>query len=135
MDLTKTSQKSNPYVFTSMDSLRFIQSNYFSTLSNNARSFAQKLEIIMLICALSQRMIKSMPDKYKNCMDVLNTIFNVSIDAQSPGLYGTIRSFGFICDDLMAYTDDEIPVPAGYKNGKEIKDKIYNYFIEEWVPF
>lgn len=118
-----------------MDGLEYMQATYFSTCSNNAYSFQQKMEIITLICALSQRMIQAMPEKYKNCVDVLGNIFSICIDAQTPGLGGAIRSFGMICDDLLRGTTDMIPVPQEYKNGQQVRDKIYSYFTEEWAPF
>ena len=58
MALTKNSQKrmENPYVYKSIDQLKLLQMNYFSTATNNACSWKQKMEIIHLICFMTQKM-------------------------------------------------------------------------------
>ena len=115
-----------------------MQDNYFSTLSNNAQSFKQKLDMIKLICFLTQVMKKKNPEKYPDALTMLGVIFNVDlhkIDQTMTGDYSIIRAFGLICDDLLWGTNDDIEKPEGYSNAKEIKDKIINYFTEEWAPF
>lgn len=139
MVLTKNSQN-NPYVLKSLDSIKFMQANYFDTNSNNARSYAQKLEIINLICFLSQKLHKKDPEKYPSCISVLETIFEVNLENDDfprecyDYSLTAIRSFGLMCDNLLWGTEDDIPKPENITNAKEIKDKIYNYFKNEWTP-
>ena len=140
MALTKNSQKrmENPYVYKSIDQLKLLQMNYFSTATNNACSWKQKMEIIHLICFMTQKMNKKDPVKYPDCIAVLESIFggnSMAMMDESSGQINIIRSFGMICNDLMWGTSDEIEKPEGITNGKEIKDKIVTYFNEEWTPF
>lgn len=141
MALKKNSQETNPYVLSSIDSIKFMQTNYFSTGSNNAASFTQKLEIIKLIAFLTQIMNKKDPKKYSNSLDVLSAIFNVNLsDIETSKLCVSIsaehvRSFALICDDLLWGTNEELKAPEGITNAKEIKDKIITYFTDEWTPF
>jgi hypothetical protein len=121
-----------------MDALKFMQANYFSTASNNAQSAKQKLEIIQLICFLTQIMQKKNPEKYSNALAVLGVIFNTDFNNNPElvnGDFNTIRSFGMICDDILWGTNEQLDKPEGYSSAKDIKDKIVNYFSEEWAPF
>ena len=142
MALKKNSQETNPYVLSSIDSMKFMQANYFSTGSNNAASFTQKLEIIKLIAFLTQVMNKKNPEKYSNSLDVLSAIFNINLsdtDASDKVYLNVsashIRSFALVCDDLLWGTNEELKVPEGITNAREIKDKIITYFTDEWTPF
>ena len=136
----KNSQN-NPYVLKSIDSIKFMQANYFDTGCNNARSYAQKMEIINLICFLTQKLNKKDAEKYPDCLSVLGAILDV--DLKDPDLdqyvFGfnpiIVRSFGLICDNLLFGCEDEIPKPENVTNAKEIKEKIKKYFTEEWAPF
>lgn len=111
------------------------------TGTNNAQSYAQKLDIVNLICFLSQKMSKKDPKRYSSCLSVLSIIFNNDFSDMSNDRHCTqvdpvqIRSFGLICDSLLWGTNDDIPKPEGFNNVKEIKDKIITYFTEEWIPF
>ena len=124
-----------------MDSIKFMQANYFSTGSNNAASFTQKLEMIKLIAFLTQVMNKKNPEKYSSSLDVLSAIFNVNLSDvnESKLCYNIsaehVRSFDLICDDLLWGTTEELKAPEGITNAKEIKDKIITYFTDEWTPF
>lgn len=141
MASTKNSQKDNPYVLESIDSIKYMQSVYFSTGTNCAQSYKQKLDIINLICFLTQKMNQKDPDKYSSCLKVLSAIFETNLEDATldktliNANAECVRSFGLICDDLMWGTTDEITKPEGYSNAKEIKDKIISYFKDEWLPF
>lgn len=136
MASTKTSQN-NKYVYSSIDQLKFVQMNYFTTQSNNAQSCDQKIEIIQLICFLTQKMHEKDPEKYDSALKVLSIIFNddFTIMEETSGDNQAIRSFGLICDDLLWGTNTPIKKPEGYSNASEIKDKIISYFKEELAPF
>lgn len=139
MASTKNSQ--NPYKLTNMESVKFMQSIYFDTGSNNAQSYEQKMKVINLICFLTQKMQKVDAKKYESCIKVLSTIFNVDLEnLDSSEIYtnfsvDNVRSFGLICDNLLWGTIDSIPKPDGFNSAKEIKDYIVKYFTEEWAPF
>lgn len=141
MASTKNSQKNNPYVFESIDSLKYMQATYFATGTNCAQSYKQKMDIINLICFLTQKMSQKDPEKYSSCLKVLSAIFGTNIEDSTldktliSASAEHIRSFGLICDDLMWGTSDEIAKPEGFTNAKEIKDKIISYFKDEWLPF
>ena len=137
MASTKNSQ-SNPYVYKDLEQIKFVQMNYFTTQSNNAQSCAQKLEIINLICFLTQKMKQKDPEKYDSAVTVLNAIFNgrnFMTIGELCGEDSAIRAFGLLCDDLLWGTNDVLPKPEGYNNASEIKDKIISYFTEELAPF
>lgn len=111
---------------------------YFTTLSNNAESYQQKIDIINLICFLTSKMNQKNPDKYPNAIAVLGAIFNTDLTVQcneTTGHDSLIRAFGLICDDLMWGTKCDIPKPEGYTNASEIKNVIVSYFTDEWKPF
>jgi len=142
MALRKNSQETNPHVLSSIDSMIIMQANYFSTGSNNAASFTQKLEMIRLIAFLTQVMNKKDPEKYPNSLAVLSAIFNINLSDvnESNKIYLNIsaehiRSFALVCDDLLWGTNEELKAPEGITNAKEIKDKIITYFTDEWTPF
>lgn len=141
MALKKNFQETNPYVLSSIDSIKFMQANYFSTGSNNAASFTQKLEMIKLIAFLTQIMNKKNPEKYSNSLDVMSAIFNVNLSDvnESKLCYNIspehVRSFALLCDDLLWGTNEELKAPEGFTNVKEIRDKIITYFTDEWTPF
>ena len=111
--------------------------NYFTTQSNNAQSCEQKIEIIQLICFLTQKMKEKDPEKYDSALKVLGVIFkeDFTMMEESSGESTAIRSFGLICDDLLWGTNSPIKKPEGYNNASEIKDKIISYFKEELAPF
>jgi len=118
-----------------------MQASYFSTGSNNAASFAQKLEIIKLIAFLTQLMNKKDPEKYPNSLSVLSAIFKVDLSDLNASSFqyaisaDHVRAFSYLCDDLMWGTTDELEKPEGFNNASEIKDKIITYFTDEWTPF
>ena len=133
------SKKNFPITF---DYIKTMQQSYISTGTNNSGSYIQKMEIINLICFLTQKMSQANPEKYKTSVDVLNNIFKIDIEhpdtivSQDATLnIDNIRSFALICDDLLWGTVDEIPKPEGINNTKEIVKKIYSYFKDEWAPF
>lgn len=133
------SKKNFPITF---DYIKTMQQSYISTGTNNSGSYMQKMEIINLICFLTQKMSQANPEKYKTSVDVLNNIFKIDIEhpdtivSQDTTLnIDNIRSFALICDDLLWGTVDEIPKPEGITNTKEIVKKIYSYFKDEWAPF
>lgn len=140
MASTKNSPN-NVFNLTSIESIKFMQSNYFDMGTNNANSYAQKLEIINLICFLTQKMQKIDSIKFSCCLDVLSKIFNVDLnDLNETGEHlnfnvNHVRSFGLICDNLLWGTIDPVPKPENFKSAKEIKDYIFKYFTEEWAPF
>lgn len=136
MALTKTSQ--NPYKFETLDQLQFVHDACFSTHTNTASSYNQKMEIIHLLCFMTQILKKKDISTYPNTIAVLEKIFNVDLHGNtdsSPGCIDGLRAFGIMCDDLLWGTEDPIVKPDGYSNLQEIKNKIVNYFNDEWLPF
>lgn len=136
MASTKNSQ--NPYKFETLEQLKFVQDTYFSTHTNTALSYKQKMEIIHLICFMTQVLKAKDKTKYPNAVTVLEQVFNVNLHDNTDkenSLNESIREFGMLCDDLMWGTEDKIEKPEGISNLKDIKNKIVNYFNDEWMPF
>lgn len=136
MASTKNSQ--NPYKFDTFDQLEFVHNSCFSTHTNTSASYAHKMEIIHLLCFMTQLLRKKDDRLYPDTITVLEKIFNVDLTnntSNSPGLADSLRAFGILCDDLLWGTTDIIPKPDGYSNLQEIKNKIITYFNDEWLPF
>ena len=96
------------------------------------------MEIIHLLCFMTQLLKKKDQRTYPNTVAVLEKIFNVDLHGNtdgSPGCIDGLRAFGILCDDLLWGTEDAIAKPEGYSNLQEIKNKIVNYFNDEWLPF
>lgn len=136
MASTKSSQ--NPYKFETLEQLKFVQDAYFSTHTNTALSYKQKMEIIHLICFMTQVLKSKDKTKYPNAVTVLEQVFNSNlhnnVDKEN-GLNESIRAFGMLCDDLLWGIEDKIEKPEGISNLKDIKNKIVTYFNDEWMPF
>lgn len=136
MASTKNSQ--NPYKFDTLDQLKFVHDACFSSHTNTAASYSQKMEVINLLCFMTQLLKKKDSKLYPNTIVVLEKIFGVDLTnntSSSPGLIDALRAFGILCDDLLWGTEDVIPKPEGYSNLQEIKNKIITYFNDEWMPF
>lgn len=128
----------NPYKFETLEQLNFVRDAYFSTHTNTALSYKQKMEIIHLICFMTQVLKAKDKTLYPNAIAVLEQVFNINIHDgidKENGLNESIRSFGMLCDDLMWGTNDKIEKPEGISNLKDIKNKIVTYFNDEWMPF
>ena len=129
MASTKNSQ--NPYKFETLDQLKFVHDACFSTHTNTASSYSQKMEIIHLLCFMTQLLKKKDSRVYPNTIAVLEKIFNTDLSnntSSSPGIVDSLRAFGILCDDLLWGTEDVISKPDGYSNLQEIKNKITTYF-------
>ena len=86
MALTQNSQ--NPYKLNSLEQIEFVYNQYFSLGTNTTQSFANKLELIKLVCFYWKYENKKHPDKYKNCIELLQAIFNKDLSSysiESPG--------------------------------------------------
>ena len=87
---------------------------------------------------MTQLLKKKDKNTYPNAIAVLEKIFSVDLHNStdsSPGGIDGLRAFGILCDDLLWGTEDAIAKPEGYSNLQEIRNKIVNYFNDEWLPF
>ena len=128
----------NPCKFETLEQLKFVQEAYFSTHTNTALSYKQKMEIIHLICFMTQVLKAKDKTMYPNAVTVLEQVFNINLrdnTDKDTSLNESIRAFGMICDDLMWGAEDKIEKPEGISNLKDIKNKIITYFNDEWMPF
>ena len=128
----------NPCKFETLEQLKFVQEAYFSTHTNTALSYKQKMEIIHLICFMTQVLKAKDKTMYPNAVTVLEQVFNINLrdnTDKDTSLNESIRAFGMICDDLMWGAEDKIEKPEGISNLKDIKNKIVTYFNDEWMPF
>jgi hypothetical protein len=128
----------NPCKFETLEQLKFVQEAYFSTHTNTALSYKQKMEIIHLICFMTQVLKTKDKTMYPNAVTVLEQVFNINLrdnTDKDTSLNESIRALGMICDDLMWGAEDKIEKPEGISNLKDIKNKIITYFNDEWMPF
>ena len=96
------------------------------------------MEIIHLICFMTQVLRTKDKTMYPNAVTVLEQVFNINLHDNTDkenSLNESIRAFGMICDDLMWGIEDKIEKPEGISNLKDIKNKIVTYFNDEWMPF
>lgn len=105
---------------------------FFSSQTNTASSFDHKLELLRLVCILTQKLKKGFPDEFCGAKDVL---LKYVYQNQPIELYGDrefITSLWIKCDDLL-YGVDEITVPEQFKNTRDIRERILE-LIAEWLP-
>jgi hypothetical protein len=96
------------------------------------------MEIIHLICFMTQVLKTKDKSMYPNAVTVLEQVFNINLHDNTDkenSLNESIRAFGMLCDDLLWGTEDKIEKPEGISNLKDIKNKIVTYFNDEWMPF
>lgn len=103
---------------------------YFSSGNNTTQSFNDKMELLTLICFLTQQMKKKDSEKYTCAKDVLDMIFKDSLEWSDSDY---VIGLGIVADDLMFGTN-EISKPANYNNAKEIVNRIKE-LVEQWMPF
>jgi hypothetical protein len=129
--------KNSPYNFDTYEQKQFVYSANFGLATNTAKSYKQKMDLINSICFLQQRMSKKDPEKYKNCLALLQIIFGREFQQSGdvPGEDTLLTGLSIICDDLLYVVEDEIPAPEGCKTLKDVKDKIVDYIKNEWLPF
>lgn len=129
--------KNSPINLESYEQKSYAYSSYFGLATNTAKSYKQKMDLINSICFLQQRMNKKDPQKYKNCLALLQIIFAKEFQQSGdiPGEDSLLTGLSIICDDLLYGIEDEIPVPEECKTLKDVKDKIINYVKNEWLPF
>lgn len=136
MASTKNSQ--NPYQFDTFDAKSFAYARFFSLGNNTAQSFEQKITLIRLVCFLQQKMHAKDPEKYKNCLSLLQVIFGrefVQEGDHSNGEDSLLIGLSIICNDFLWGTTDEISIPEGFQTLKDVKNAIIKYITEEWTPF
>jgi len=111
------------------DDKRTLYSSFFSSGTQTSGKMNNKLELISLICLVSQKM--SIDNKTVTTKDVIEKIvghvlnYNDSYDHYLIGL-------SIVCDDMMVGVT-EID-SFGLKTSTEIINKIKN-ILAEWLPF
>lgn len=105
----------------------------FSLGTNVDMDLDKKLELLRLICYLTQQMKKRFPDKYRKPIDVLQNIYNREFTSGGIGEDSYLIALSIICDDLM-YGINEISKPSGFSNAKDICIKIKE-LADQWMPF
>lgn len=134
MDLTKNSQ--NPFKLETLEQQTFAYNQYFSLGSNTSANYQAKLEIIQLVCFYWKYLNKKDPEKYKSCVELLQSICQTAIPPIS-GMDQFIVGLGLICDNLLWGTIDDLvnPNPDKFKKIKDVHNYIINYITQEWMPF
>lgn len=110
--------------------------NYYNCIALGtltSKNFEEKLELLKLICFLTQALSKKDPTKYKNPIDVLCLLYKEEFEKEEyTGFKNYLVSLAIICEDLL-YVVDDIKNP-GFKNSKDIIIRI-KQLIEQWLPF
>lgn len=111
----------------------FLYANYFSSKSNTEQSFANKIELITLLCFLTQALTKARPDTFKKTMDVLQKYIFAGepIGLESDVAY--VEGLSIVCDDYL-FGVGPIEKPEQYKTTLEIRARIKE-LIQNWLPF
>lgn len=112
---------------------RYLFANYFSSGTNSENSFGIKIEVLMLLCFLTQELCKRCPDDYKNTYDVLTKFVYNNTVMEPCGWTSYIEALSVVCDDLM-FGCESIPKPTKYSSASEVKNRIKE-IIAEWLPF
>ena len=86
MASTKNSQ--NPYKFETLDQLKFVHDACFSSHTNTSASYSQKMEVINLLCFMTQLLKKKDSKLYPNTIVVLEKKENTVVIAEG-NYYGT----------------------------------------------
>lgn len=113
-----------------VDNKRYLYNYCFSLGTNTVQKFEHKLELMTLLCGLTQQMQKHFPGDWKNSWEVLKD-FVYQDKILEFGEDNFLSGLSILCDDLM-YGVDEIQLP--FKTAKETKARIRD-LVAEWLPF
>jgi len=130
--------KNSPFELTTYEQREYVYNSYFGLATNTAKSYNQKMELLHAICFLQWKMKQKNPEKYKNCLSLLQTIFGreFSTASNATGEDFFLIGLSIICDDLLyGVENDELKVPTDCSTLKDVKNKIINYIRNEWMPF
>lgn len=117
----------------SIGTKEYIFSTLFSTKTNTAHSFEHKIELITLICYLTQQLKKRFPEEFRTVNDTIFKFVYKGINIDNYGDQEYIVGITILCEDLL-YGVSDINKPEKYNSAGEVKDRIKELF-EEWMPF
>lgn len=111
------------------------KTNYYANIHLGTMTtgrFEDKLELIKLICFMTQNLNKKDPVKYKDTISILSMLYEKELNANNEAFKDYLYSLSIICEDFL-YGVDNIVNP-GFKDSKEIIIRI-KQLIEQWIPF
>ena len=115
------------------DTKVFLYDSYFSSKSNTEQSFANKIEVLTLLCFLTQVLTKAKSENFKNSLDVLKKYIFADEPIGLDSSVDYIEGLSIICDDFL-YGVGPIEKPKAYKTTLEIRQRIKE-LIQNWLPF
>lgn len=118
-----------------LETKRGLYLQFFSSGSNSEQSFGIKIEVITLLCFLTQELNKRHPEEFKTAFDVLSKyVFkDQNAFASECGWVSYMEGLSIICDDLL-FGVSELEKPENYSSASEVKNRIKE-IIAEWLPF
>lgn len=113
------------------------QCNFYTRLFGSACSVSGtleiKLQLIHLVCLVTQRMRKTNPDM--SILSILSKITGLNIENdERVGLSEFLYNLSIICEDLLYGVSKDITV-QGYNSASEIIKEIRRILNDEWLPF
>lgn len=113
------------------------QCNFYTRLFGSACSVSGtleiKLQLIHLVCLVTQRMRKTNPDM--SILSILSKITGLNIENDERiGLSEFLYNLSIICEDLLYGVSKDITV-QGYNSASEIIKEIRRILNDEWLPF
>lgn len=113
------------------------QCNFYTRLFGSACSLSGtleiKLQLIHLVCLVTQRMRKTNPDM--SILSILSKITGLNIENdERVGLSEFLYNLSIICEDLLYGVSKDITV-QGYNSASEIIKEIRRILNDEWLPF
>lgn len=132
MDMTNKSTKLD-LSEVNYDTKKYLYSMYFSSNTNTNDSFSDKIELISLLCFLTQTLCKLKPNIFKNTLDVIKNYIYAGETFGAEGSITYMEGISIICDDYL-YGVNPIEKPANFTNTVEIRSRIKE-LLSNWIPF
>jgi len=113
------------------------QCNFYTRLFGSACSVSGtleiKLQLIHLVCLVTQRMRKTNPDM--SVLSVLSKITGLNLETdERVGLSEFLYNLSIICEDFLYGVSKDITI-QGYSSASEIISEIRRILNDEWLPF
>lgn len=113
------------------------QCNFYTRLFGSACSVSgtleTKLQLIHLVCLVTQRMRKTNPDM--SILSILSKITGLNIETdERVGLSEFLYNLSIICEDFLYGVSKDITL-QGYNSASEIIKEIRRILNDEWLPF
>lgn len=106
----------------------------FSSGNNTTAKFSHKIELLNILCCLTQQLRKKDPVKYKSTADVLEVITHESVKQPTSSIGNYLSGLAIVCDDLLFGVTEQIKISDNLKTGAEAAARTKE-LIAQWLPF